>query len=416
MKRLTKLLFLAGAFAAIASTANAQLGKVKAFMIRGDVTYVNNATGQEAPLRRGMELTSGNTVVTGENATCLLLFSNGASINLTPGSKLDVSKFEQQPFDPRLGTFAALKADPSKSDTEINLAYGEIIGEVKKIRSDSEFTVKTPTGAAGIRGTRFVVSFDGETTTVTNLDGVVVATFGGNVVNLQPGEKTTMTAAQIAENAEAVVASTTGDEQVEAKKALVAATAAGSAAATAETEARAQNPNLSADAAARVGDQASQAAFAAAERSFNENASDEANEASATQVAETVAARIVTVVTEAVTATEAEGGSAEEVAERVEAAAEVAADAASDAVIDAVEDAEAGDVASIEETVNEAADDVTEEAVETAVEAAEAAEAADTAEEAAEVVEDAIDETDVDVVSDADSSGSSSSSGSTNQQ
>jgi hypothetical protein len=191
MKRFVQLaLFLSG-FALMATAASAQMqaGKAKVFITRGDVKLVNNMTGKMTPLSRGMEFTDNNTVVTGANGTALLLFSNGASVNVQPNSKLNISNFKQEPFDARLGSYAALQADPSASDTDLMLAYGEVAGEVKKLTSESEYTVRTPSGAAGIRGTQWYASYDPNTnrTEFINLEGNVVVFAEGNVVPLEPG-------------------------------------------------------------------------------------------------------------------------------------------------------------------------------------------------------------------------------------
>lgn len=177
---------------ALFTTADAsmQQGRVKAFMVRGEVALLNNATGRETPLARGQEFTEGFTVVTGSESVCLLLFSNGASINLTPNSKLNVSEFVQEPYNMRLGSYATLQADPSTSSTRLRLDYGELVGEVKKLRESSAYRVDTPNAAAGIRGTTFVVNYDpiANITVVTNVGGDVFAEFRGDVFDVEDAE------------------------------------------------------------------------------------------------------------------------------------------------------------------------------------------------------------------------------------
>lgn len=179
--KLTKLLTLtAGAVLLLATAAQAQesVGLIKAFLVKGDVTLMNNVTGESAPLNRGQEFSEGYTVVTGPDSSALLLFSNGASINVTPNTQFQVSDFEQAAYDPDLGTYLRLKKDPSVSKTDIQLAYGEIIGEVRKLNAGSSYTINTPIASAGIRGTVWVVSFDPQSGTFksSNVNGIVTVT------------------------------------------------------------------------------------------------------------------------------------------------------------------------------------------------------------------------------------------------
>jgi hypothetical protein len=48
------------------------------------------------------------------------------------------------------------------SETELDLRQGTIFGSVKKLSAASQYTIKTPNGIAGIRGTTFVLSADGK--------------------------------------------------------------------------------------------------------------------------------------------------------------------------------------------------------------------------------------------------------------
>ncbi|WP_269536986.1 FecR family protein [Cerasicoccus fimbriatus] len=193
--KILKLITLAASMLCLANVATAQekVGVIKAFLVKGDVKIVNNATGAVSPLKRGQEFSEGNTIVTGDNSTTLLLFSNGASINITPNSSFDVNTFQQESYDPALGSFLRLEKDPSMSNTQTNLAYGEIIGEVRKLNIDagSNFVVKTPVASAGIRGTVWVVNYDPATGefSASNVNGAVdVILPSGETITVAEGE------------------------------------------------------------------------------------------------------------------------------------------------------------------------------------------------------------------------------------
>ena len=87
-------ILLAGAFIAASSLlAQMQQGKIQAFMVRGSVQLINDSTGESMLLARGQEFTEGHTVMTNNESSALLLFSNGSSINLSPNSSLNITQF-----------------------------------------------------------------------------------------------------------------------------------------------------------------------------------------------------------------------------------------------------------------------------------------------------------------------------------
>jgi hypothetical protein len=90
-------------------------------------------------------------------------------------------KFDQAAFDQSQGQFIRLTADPSKSTTDMDLKLGTLTGEVKKLNLDagSTFTVDTPAGSAGIRGTipTFSVALVNGVYTVTMSVGTGSVTF-----------------------------------------------------------------------------------------------------------------------------------------------------------------------------------------------------------------------------------------------
>ncbi|WP_309399023.1 FecR family protein [Cerasicoccus maritimus] len=193
--KILKFITLAATALCLANVASAQekLGLIKAFLVKGNVQLVENDTGAATPLKRGQEFSEGYTVITGDNSTALLLFSNGASVNVTPNSKFDVTTFEQAAYDPALGSYLRLKKDPSMSTTDTSLAYGEIIGEVRKLdlEAGSSFTINTPVASAGIRGTVWVVTYDVATGqfSTTNVNGdVFVITGTGETISVPEGE------------------------------------------------------------------------------------------------------------------------------------------------------------------------------------------------------------------------------------
>lgn len=175
--------------------AQSTMGTVRAFSVIGDVTLRNNTTGAEVSLTTGREFTEGFTVITGEASSVVLVQSNGATLAIDPETSLTVAEFLQDPYDTSQGTYTRLEEDPSTSSTRVRVNYGEVTGDVKRLRPSSSYNVDLPTGSAGIRGTRFNVvvniNFDsGEIfVTFTTAEGLVAFEYEGNVADIPGGDQ-----------------------------------------------------------------------------------------------------------------------------------------------------------------------------------------------------------------------------------
>lgn len=135
-------------------------GMIKVAKVVGDVTVTDLATTLKSKVALNSLVFEGQSIETGANASVVLVLSNGAIVNLKADSHLEVDQFLQNPFG---NTFKVRDAthEPSVSVTKLSLRKGEIISQVKKLNreSGSSFTVETPVGAAGIRGTAFSLSY-----------------------------------------------------------------------------------------------------------------------------------------------------------------------------------------------------------------------------------------------------------------
>lgn len=185
----TRFLFCAFVAIALSLTAVAQTasGQIKAAKVEGLVTKIS-ANGTSTPLKSGDSLTETDAVVTGKGASVVMVFANGSSVKVGSESRLSVDEFKMDPLAEDI-KFSELKAEPAVSQTKLNLAYGEMVGDVKKLNKSSSYSIKTPVGAAGIRGTIYRIVFtpssDGRNAffTVTTVEGLVVmeGVAGGDV-------------------------------------------------------------------------------------------------------------------------------------------------------------------------------------------------------------------------------------------
>jgi hypothetical protein len=161
-------------------------GQIKAARVTGTVTATKD--GSTISVVNGTELAQGYVVNTDKNSSVVLIFSNGATLNLAQDSSLAIDEFTQDPFAEEI-SISQLTAEPSASQTRLNLSRGELVGNVKKLNYDagSRFDVQTPVGAAGIRGTTFRIVFRPDGTgkaffSLTTVEGNVVLAAGS--VNL----------------------------------------------------------------------------------------------------------------------------------------------------------------------------------------------------------------------------------------
>ena len=152
--------FLATVLAITLPTAGAAAepliaGQIKAAVVIGEVDAINHQDQSVTPLHNDDLLSQGFTVRTGEDASIVLVFSNGATLRLSANTEVSIDEFLQDPFPTAELALEKLTQEPTVSATKLRLARGEIVGHVIALRPGSGHVINTPVGAAGIRGTTF---------------------------------------------------------------------------------------------------------------------------------------------------------------------------------------------------------------------------------------------------------------------
>jgi hypothetical protein len=147
------------AFAGNAFAARVQ-GRIVLGRLQGDVTLTDNVTKKQMSAVGVKDITQGWTVTTGKDGSVVLIFSNGASVDIGNNSVLNVEAYIQDPIANDVKV-SELTEEPTSSVTKLTLSQGEIVGNVKKLHTNqgSTFDIETPGGAAGIRGTTFRIVF-----------------------------------------------------------------------------------------------------------------------------------------------------------------------------------------------------------------------------------------------------------------
>ena len=142
--------------------ASMVVGAIKAANVRGTVTKVNLIDKSESPLRNGEVLIQDNAVLTGPgDSSVVLVFANGSTVRVGNESRLEIKEFLMDPLEADVPSVAALTNEPTRSRTNLRLEFGEMVGNVKTLNraAGSSFSVSTPAGAAGIRGTIFRIVY-----------------------------------------------------------------------------------------------------------------------------------------------------------------------------------------------------------------------------------------------------------------
>lgn len=185
------LFFVSLIFGSLTGFAELAKGSVKVNNIKGVVTFaVKGSYDSQKPLINGQVVNEGVCITTGKDSSVALVFSNGSCVILSADSSMLIKQFQQMPFSKEKGEYRDLKVDPSESRTQLDLRMGVLVADVKKLSPKSSYDIKTPVGAAGVRGTqvRAVVLKQGNlvSSSLTSTDGGLAVTFLQQGVNGQP--------------------------------------------------------------------------------------------------------------------------------------------------------------------------------------------------------------------------------------
>lgn len=196
---------------ALQTFAQTAAGVIKAGKVEGSVLRIT-ADGQSLEVKAGDTLIESDVVQTGEKSLVVLVFMNGSSVKLGAGSSLKIEEFKMDPLAEDIAVADIKDGEPSVSKTSLNLTYGEMVGDVRKLDSKSSYNIRTPVGAAGIRGTTFRIVFrpsgDGRTFTFQLATSTGVVVFEGSAT--MPANVPVSTSQEIVVTAEANVNPTTG--------------------------------------------------------------------------------------------------------------------------------------------------------------------------------------------------------------
>lgn len=165
-------------------------GNIRAVKVEG-TAWQSDASGAKERLREGAFLKQGATVETAGNGNVILLFDNGSTMQIRPGTKFSISEFLVDPFDTGRVKLEGISREPTKSNTQLFVHEGTVTGDIAKLNRGSAYNISTPLATAGIRGTIVTVEHteDPPTSTFTVTQGVIQVTKKGGATWVATGDE-----------------------------------------------------------------------------------------------------------------------------------------------------------------------------------------------------------------------------------
>ena len=178
----------------VCSLFAAQLpGDIRLYQSKGRPAEIILKDGTKPPIRVGESIPRDATIRTPEGSSLTLMFSNGATMSIQPGSELQVSFLTSDPDRPAIPAQPRSTAGQAPSDTEVKLTNGLIMLDVAPQNRKSTLQVTTPLGIACIRGTQYFVQAGKNLAIVGVVSGKVLATnLAGGSKLLVPGTAVAM--------------------------------------------------------------------------------------------------------------------------------------------------------------------------------------------------------------------------------
>jgi len=166
----------------------AQGQNITVLSVQGNAQVIDNQTGERSSLADGAGLSPQSTLVTGADSSITIELSNGAIINLTENSSLNILEYTD---------------DGGQSNFRVFLNYGQMVGQTEALGDGSSHVVSTPAGLAesvGNEPASYMVEYDqgerkmtfaalqGQFDVVNSSTGDPTGLAGGEQIVLSPGE------------------------------------------------------------------------------------------------------------------------------------------------------------------------------------------------------------------------------------
>lgn len=168
--RLRRIVFSAAAGALCSVGTHASPNPTSKFYVAdvsGDV-QVNTGTRVDDLTKHSVYNADGTVIETKPDSVNAMVFSNGTGIFFDPGTRLEVKKFEQEPFVPGR---TDMDVEPSVSQTQAFLPFGTVGLCTSKLVAGSSMNYRTPLGGVNIQGGKVVIQSNAGSTVISDLGG-----------------------------------------------------------------------------------------------------------------------------------------------------------------------------------------------------------------------------------------------------
>jgi hypothetical protein len=127
-------------------------------------------TGQKVDdlTKKSVYNAEGTVVETRPNGTNAMVFSNGTGVFFDPDTRMEVKKFEQEPFVPNR---TDMDTEPSISQTQNYVPRGTVGLCTSKLAAGSSMNYSTPLGSVNLHGGKVVVATENNATTISMIEG-----------------------------------------------------------------------------------------------------------------------------------------------------------------------------------------------------------------------------------------------------
>jgi len=142
--------------------------------MEGRVEILDPMLNIKTPAKLGDAITSPKAVITGGNGSAVIIFSSGTTTKLGANTELFLERIWQLDFKPPQKKVSEITEETSPCRIALDLEFGDLVVDVKKLKKDSSFIIHSPLAVAGIRGTQFGFSASKRDLNLGVLEGKVI--------------------------------------------------------------------------------------------------------------------------------------------------------------------------------------------------------------------------------------------------
>jgi len=134
----------------------------------------------------------GTVIETKADSHNAFVYSNGTGLFVDESTRVEISRFVQEPFKPDRNSPADAPFEPSISQSDVHVAHGAVGVCTSQLVSGSSMSYTTPQATVNIRGGKVSIETNANETIIDLLDGDITVRGGSKDIGgqiLRPGER-----------------------------------------------------------------------------------------------------------------------------------------------------------------------------------------------------------------------------------